>query len=183
MIYVFTGKGKGKTTCSIGMGIRAVGAQKKVLMIQFLKTGASSENKIIKEIENFEVKSFGREGFFLPLGKLQKRPQLKKLGIKPLSSKDFQLASQGLRAAMRAAKSGEYELLILDEVNVAVHFELIKTKNLLDFLKQYQKDLDMVLTGRNCPTSVFEVADLVTDFKEVKHPYRKGRGARKGIDY
>lgn len=183
MIYVLTGNGKGKTTCSIGMGVRAVGAGKKVLMIQFLKTGASSENKIVEEIKNFKVKSFGREGFFLPPGELKRRPELKKIGIKPLSSKDSQLASLGLKLAIQAAQSQKYELLILDEVNVAAHFELINIKKLLNFLKQYGKDLDIVLTGRNCPSPIFEVADLITDFKEVKHPYQKGKGAKKGIDY
>lgn len=184
MIHVFTGNGKGKSTAAIGMGIRAVGAGKKVLMIQFLKTKSSaSENKTIEKIKNFEIKSFGRKGFFLPLVFLKKHPEFGKKGFEPFSEKDFKLAKQGLDLAKTAAKSKKYNLLIFDEINIVLKFKLIDIKEILDFLKKYGKKLDIVLTGRHCPKQIIKIADLVTDFKETKHYYQKGVKARKGIEY
>ena len=164
MLYIFTGNGKGKTTAAVGMGIRAVGAGQKVLMVQFLKTGSSSENKVIKKIENFEVRSFGRPGFG------------------PLSKKDSELAEKGFNFAKKAAESQKYHLLILDEVNVALKFKLLKIKEVLSFLEKYGKKLDIVLTGRYCPKEIIKIADLVTNFQEIKHYYKKGIKARRGIE-
>lgn len=182
MIYVFTDNGKGKTSAAVGTGIRAVGAGKKVLMIQFLKNGSSSENKILKKINNFEIKTFGRKGFFLPQSKLEKHPELKEEGIKSFSEKDIELAKQGLKEAKKAAQSKKYDLLILDEINLVLNFGLIEKKEFLAFLKKHQDKLDIILTGRYAPKEIIKISDLVTDFKEVKHYYRKGIGPKKGID-
>ncbi len=113
MIYVFTGNGKGKTTSALGMGLRAIGAEKRVLMVQFLKTGFSSEIKAIKKIKNFGVKSFGRVVFG------------------PYSKKDSQLIKSGFIFAKKAAKSEKYDLLIMDEINVALIFGLIDLKEMI----------------------------------------------------
>jgi len=182
MIFVFTGNGKGKTTSAIGMGMRAAGAGKKVLMLQFLKTG-SSENKTIKKTKNFDIKSFGREGFFLPQSKLGKKPELKEKGIKPLSEKDLKLFQKGFDLAKKAANSGKYQLLILDEIIIGLKFGLIKKKEIMDFLERYGEKLDIVLTGRYCSEEIIRIADLVTEMKEIKRPYQEKVKARKGIEY
>lgn len=165
MIYVLTGKGKGKTTSALGMGLRAVGAGKKVLMVQFLKTGFSSEIKAIKKIRGFIVKSFGRPGFG------------------PYSEKDSQLAKLGFLFAEKAAKSRKYNLLILDEINTTLKFKLLNIKEVIEFLKEYGRTLDVVLTGRYCPRQILKIADLVTEFKEIKHYFKEGVRARRGIEY
>lgn len=172
MIYVLTGKGKGKTTCALGMGMRAAGAGKKVLMTQFLKDGSSSEINVIKKINDFEIRFFGRPGFG------------------PFSKKDSQLVKSGFLLTKKAclpigmaAQSKKCEFLILDEINVALHFKLLGIKEVLEFLKEYGKKLDVVLTGRYCPKEIIEMADLVTEFKEVKHYFKKKIKAREGIEY
>lgn len=148
MIFVFTGNGKGKTTSAIGMGIRAVGAAKKVLMVQFLKTGGSSEIKIIKKIKNFDIQQASPN--FL---------KKKEAGIK------------------------KHDLIILDEINVALKFGLVDIKGVLAFLKKYGKKKNVVLTGRWCPKEIVKMADLATELKEIKHYYKKGVKAKKGIEF
>jgi len=146
MIYVLTGNGKGKTTSAIGMGIRAVGAGQKVLMVQFLKNGKSSEIRVIKKIKNFNFRLEKNLNF---LGKAKKK----------------------------------YHLIILDEINVAIKFGLLNTEEVIKILKKCKKTPDLVLTGRWCPKEIIKIADLVTEFKEIKHYYRKGIKARKGREY
>ena len=165
MIYVLTGNGKGKTTSALGMGLRAAGAGKNVLMAQFLKDGASSEIKEIKKINSFQTKSFGRPGFG------------------PYSEKDSRLAKSGFLFAKKACRLQKCDLLILDEINVAMHFKLIGVKEVVEFLREYGKNIDIVLTGRYCPKEIIKIADLVTEFKEVKHYFNKKDIARKGIEY
>jgi len=172
MIYVLTGNGKGKTTSALGMGLRAAGAGKNVLMVQFLKDGASSEIKEIKKINNFQTKSFGRPGFG------------------PYSEKDSRLVKSGFLFAQKAAQSKKYSLLILDEINVATYLKLIGVKEVVEFLREYGKNIDIVLTGRYCPEEIIKIADLATEFKEIKHYFKRaclpaGRAfkARKGIEY
>lgn len=162
MIYVLTGDGKGKTTSALGMGLRAAGAGKKVLMVQFLKDGTSSEIKAIQKISNFQIKSFGRSGFG------------------PYSAKDSRLVKSGFLFAVKSAQS--YSLLILDEINVALHFKLIGLKEVVEFLREYGKEIDIVLTGRYCPKEIIKMADLATEFREIKHYFKKGIKARKGIE-
>jgi cob(I)alamin adenosyltransferase len=184
MIYILTGNGKGKTTAAIGMGIRAAGAGKKVLMIRFLKPeGGSSEDKVIKEIANFDLKSFGRSGFFLPPSDLEKSPALKKQGIRPLDKIDAKLAEQGLSLAQEKAKLGACQFLILDEICVALKFRLLDQEKVLNFLRSYRESLDLVLTGRDCPAKIIKEADLVTSLEEKKHYYQKGYQPRKGIEF
>jgi len=183
MIYVLTGDGKGKTTAAVGMGLRAVGTKKKVLMIQFLKTkDCSSEQKIIEKIKNFDISCFGRKTFILPKDLLKKNSEITKK-VKPFSRIDFELVKKGFSLAKKAAQSKKYHLLILDEINVALSFDLIKQKEVINFLEKYRDKIDIVLTGRNCPREIVQMADLVTDFREVKHYYKKGVKAQKGIEY
>ena len=163
MIFVLTGKGKGKTTCALGMGIRAVGAGKKVLMVQFLKTGDSSENKVISRIENFDSRAFGRRGFA------------------PFSKRDAVLAERAMEFLEKEA--GKYQFLIMDEINVALEHNLLDIKRVLSFLGAHRKNKHMVLTGRGCKKEIIGIADLVTESREVKHYFKKSVKAIKGIEF
>jgi len=169
MLQVYTGQGKGKTTSSLGLALRAIGSGKKVLLIQFLKDGQSSEIKAIRKyLPNFKVKSYGRSVF------LTKTKLLKK---------DYQLADQGINLAKDALKSGEYDLVILDEINIAVDFGLVSKNELLKLLKAVPKKIEIILTGRGAKKEIIEKADLVTEMKEVKHYFKESIKARKGIEY
>jgi cob(I)alamin adenosyltransferase len=165
MIYVLTGNGKGKTTSAIGMAIRAVGAGQKVLMIQFLKDEKSSEVKVIKRIKSFDIRSFGR------------------LGFRPFSKKDKVLARKGLNFFKKEVKKGKHNLIILDEINLTLFFNLIPVKKFLVAIKDIPEGLDLVFTGRKAPKEIIKVADLVTEFKEIKHYYKRGVKAKKGREY
>jgi cob(I)alamin adenosyltransferase len=182
MIFIFTGNGKGKTTSAIGMGVRSTGAGNKVLMIQFLKVG-SSENKIIQKIHNFDIKSFGRKGFFVTQSEFKKNSELEKKGVEPLIKRDLILFGKGFSEAKKAAELGRYQLLILDEIIIGLKFKLINNKGIIDFLKKYGKKMDIILTGRYCPKGIIKIADLVTEMKEIKHPFKKGIKAKRGIEY
>ena len=163
MIFVLTGNGKGKTTSALGMGIRIAGAGKKVLMIQFLKTSASSENKALKCIKNFDIKAFGKKGFA------------------PFGGKDALLAKRGMRFLEKEAP--KYQMIIMDEVNMALDFSLLDSKEILSFLDEYGGSKHIVLTGRNANKEICAKADLITEFKEVKHYFHEGIKAVKGIEY
>ena len=162
MIFVLTGRGKGKTTSAVGMGIRAAGAGQKVLMIQFLKTGASSENKVIKNIKNFDFKSFGRNGFA------------------SFNEKDALLAKKAMRFLEQEAK--KYKMIILDEINMALHFNLLDSRDVLSFLETYARSKHIVLTGRGAKKEILAKADLITEFKEIRHHFKQGIKAAKGIE-
>lgn len=184
MIFVLTGEGKGKTTCAIGMGIRAKGAGKKVLMVRFLKPkSGSSEDKVIDNIKNFHLKSFGRKGFFLPPSILKENPSLEEKGVKALGREDIELAQKAFNLTQRKAQSGKYQLVILDEVCVSLKFNLLKLEEVINFLEKYGKKLDLVLTGRECPSKIKTRADLITNFKEEKHYYKKRQQAKRGIEF
>ncbi len=184
MIYVYTGNGKGKTTAAIGAGIRAVGAGKKVLMVQFMKVKErTSEYYVIQKLKDFDIESFGREGFYLPKEYLEKNPEAKKFGVKPLSDIDFKLAQDGFDFIVNALKNQYYHLIILDELCVALNYGLLKEKDILNILKKYKEDIHFIITGRNCPDSIMEIADLITEMREIKHYYKEGKKAVKGIDF
>jgi len=168
MLHIYTGNGKGKTTASLGLGLRAVGAGKKVLLIQFLKDGKSSEIKVIKKIKNFDFKTFGRKGF---------------VNKDNLLKKDFDLAMQGFNFVQKVIKSKKYDLMILDEINVANYFGLIKTEDLIDLIKKIPSKTELILTGRKASKKLIQLADLVTGMKEIKHYYTKNIKPRKGIEF
>lgn len=169
MIHIYTGCGKGKTSAALGLGLRALGSGKKVLLIQFLKNGSSSEVRVIKKyLPKFEVKSFGRKGF------------LDKNGLK---KQDYQLAEQGFNLAKKAVHSRKYEIIILDEINVALNLGLLKISGLIELIKIVPQDKELILTGRRASKKILKYADLITEMKEVKHYFKKGIKARKGIEY
>ena len=163
MIFLFTGNGKGKTTASIGMGVRAAGHNKRVVMIKFMK-GIDSGEDLIK-IPNFEIYKFGRKEF---------------VNLKNPAEEDKKLAREGFEFAKKIAKEKPF-LLILDEINVAVHIGLLDKEEVINFVKDLE--FHVVLTGRYAPKEFIDLADLVTEMKEIKHPYEKGRKAEEGIEW
>ncbi|SNZ04018.1 cob(I)yrinic acid a,c-diamide adenosyltransferase [Persephonella hydrogeniphila] len=184
MIYVFTGDGKGKTTAAVGTGIRAVGAGLKVLMVQFMKVKElSSEYYVLSKLKNFDIESFGRKGFYLPEEEIKKNPELAKKGFKPFTAVDYQLAQDGIDKLKNSILNEEHDLYILDEICVALHYRLVEENELKKILLENREKADFILTGRYCPGWVLEVADLVTEMKEIKHPFKKGIPAKKGLDY
>ena len=169
LVQVYTGNGKGKTTAAFGLALRAIGRGLKVYIIQFIKGGFDyGELYIVDKLPNLTLKAFGRGKFVTQ---------------KPAGKEDVELAGEALTLADEVVKSGEYDIVILDEINVALNLKLIKTEKVLELIKNKPKHVELVLTGRYAPDEIIEVADLVTEMKEVKHPYNKGYQARKGIEY
>jgi len=167
MIQVYTGNGKGKTTAALGLALRAAGAGKKVYIGQFIKGLDYSEIKALKKLKNIKLEQFGR-GCFI---KGEPRPG------------DRELACAGLEKIARAAAGNEFEVIILDEINVALDIKLLELKPVLRLLRNARRRTELVLTGRNAPKQVLAAADLVSEIQEVKHYYRKGQTARRGIEY
>ncbi|MHA1596397.1 MAG: cob(I)yrinic acid a,c-diamide adenosyltransferase [Candidatus Asgardarchaeia archaeon] len=169
LIHLYTGNGKGKTTASIGLGVRAAGQGLKVCMIEFLKGRKDlGEIKIKDRIPNFEIFQFGRENFVF-------KDKIKR--------EDLEIARRGFDFAKKTIMGGDFDLVILDEVTLAVYFGLIELSSLIELLKSKPKHVEVVLTGRYADPALVEIADLVTEMREIKHPYRKGIGARRGIEY
>ncbi len=168
-MQVYTGDGKGKTTAAFGLALRAIGRGLKVYIIQFIKGGFDyGELYIIDKLPNLKLKAFGRGKFVTE---------------KPAEKEDVKLAEEALALAKKVVKSGEYDIVILDEINVALNLGLIKTEKVVELLKNKPKHVELVLTGRYAPKEILEIADLVTEMKEVKHPFNRGTHARKGIEY
>jgi cob(I)alamin adenosyltransferase len=172
LLIVYTGDGKGKTTAALGMALRAVGRGWKVLMIQFGKgTWHYAELDSVKRLEpDFEIIPMGK-GFY-------------KILDDHYSEEEHRAAAQRALDLSRAQMlSGQYDLLILDEISGAVSTGLVTVEEVVKLIDEKPKDLTLVLTGRNAPQEVVERADLVTEMREIKHPYQKGIMAQKGIDY
>ena len=169
LVQVYTGNGKGKTTAAFGLALRAIGRGLKVYIIQFIKGGFDyGELYIVDKLPNFTLKAFGRGKFITE---------------KPAGKEDVELAEEALALAEEVVKSGEYDIVILDEINVALDLKLIETGRVLELIKNKPKHVELILTGRYAPNEIIEAADLVTEMKEVKHPFNKGYQARKGIEY
>jgi len=169
LVQVYTGDGKGKTSAAFGLALRAIGQDFKVYAIQFIKGGFDyGELHIADKLPNFKLAAFGRGKFitdFSPRGE------------------DAKQAQEALKLAVKVVKEGEYDIVILDEVNVALNMKLIELNEVLELIKTKPEHVELILTGRNAPAKLVEVADLVTEMREVKHPYMKGVQPRKGIEY
>lgn len=169
IVQVYTGNGKGKTSAAFGLALRAIGRGLKVYVIQFIKGGFDyGELYMVDKLPNLELKVFGRGRFVTE---------------KPPEREDVELAEKALVLAEEVVKSGEYDIVILDEINVALNLKLIKIERVLELIRNKPKHVELVLTGRYAPDEIIEAADLVTEMREVKHPYNKGFQARKGIEY
>ena len=167
-VHVYTGNGKGKTTAALGLALRASGAGLKVFIGQFIKGQAYSELEVIaRDLKNITVKQYGLGCFIVETPTIE----------------DKEAARKGFDEIQRLIKSGKHDLIILDEVNIALYYKLIEVDELLALIREKPQDVELVLTGRYAPEEIIEAADLVTEMKEVKHYYQKGIEARKGIEF
>lgn len=167
MIQVYTGNGKGKTTASFGLALRAAGAGLKVYIAQFVKGCFYSELKALKKIKNIKIEQFGSACF------IKRRPH----------KKDIALAKRGFERIKEIISKRIYDVVILDEINVALNLKLLELKDVINLIKNTPKKTELVLTGRNAHPKIIELSDLVSQIKEVKHYYNRGIKARKGIEY
>ncbi len=169
MVQVYTGDGKGKTTAAFGLALRAAGHNWRVLIVQFMK-GNSGYGEVVsaKYVPGLDVRQFGLKTF------------VEKGNPKP---EDLTLAQEGLEFARKAIRSGKYQLVILDEINVAVDYGLLPLEDVLNLCRQCPPEVELVLTGRGAKGQLLEVADLVSEIKEIKHPFQKGVVNRVGIDH
>jgi cob(I)alamin adenosyltransferase len=171
LVHVYTGDGKGKTTAALGVALRAMGWGENVCMVQFIKGYPDIGEK------RFARESGGRfvlEQFAVDMSR----------GIdeaKVLARREA--VDQAMARAEQAVSSGEYGLVILDEINNALHFGLADLPRVLRLIKDKPASVELILTGRDAPPELIDAADYVTEMRSVRHPYEKGRGARKGIDY
>jgi len=169
-IHIYTGNGKGKTSAALGIALRAAGANLKCLLIQFMKDGFSySELNSISLLSKWiTVERYGDDAHVL-----EKRPP---------TDEEQKAARQGLDRAKDALVSGVFDVVILDEICVAVHFGLLMEEDVIDLFNKRPDNVELILTGRYCPEAWIERADLVTEMKEVKHYFKQGVLSRKGID-
>ncbi|MGD9032864.1 MAG: cob(I)yrinic acid a,c-diamide adenosyltransferase [Desulfobacteraceae bacterium] len=170
LISVLTGNGKGKTTAALGIALRAAGHGMRILILQFMKKRTDIGE--IKGLESTDlpitVKQFGRRVFFK---------------TRTCEAMDIHMAQQGLEAFRKAMMSGVYELIILDEINMALDFELLEIEEVMEAIEEKPIELHLVLTGRNAKKEILDIADCVTEMKEIKHHYNKGIQAQKGMEY
>jgi cob(I)alamin adenosyltransferase len=169
-IHIYTGPGQGKTQAALGLALRALGREYKVCVIQFMKGRKAGENLFAdkKMAPNFEIYQFGMPGFI-------------KKGEG--SARDRKLAKSALDLAKKILEKKEIDILILDEINVALDFGLLKQKEILEFLKSDHVGVEIVLTGRGVNKKICELADLITFMKDVKHYFKSGVPAREGIEF
>ena len=167
-IQLYTGNGKGKTTAAFGLALRAVGAGKKVFIAQFVKGKTYSENEAIgRMIPGITVQQFGRGCFIV------NEPQ----------KEDMEAARRGLAAVEKVIRSGDYDLVVLDEACIAIYYGLFKEEELIRILDNRAPGTEIVITGRYATQGLIDTADLVTEMKEIKHYYTHGIQAREGIEY
>lgn len=165
-IHVYTGNGKGKTTAAFGLALRAVCAGKKVYVGQFVKGMKYCEATCDKYLPNIEIHQFGDTCF------IDREP----------TEEDIQLAKDGYDACAAALKSGAYDLVVLDEINIALYFKLFSVEDVIKMLEDRAPHVEVVLTGRYAPDALLDIADLVTEMKEIKHYYTQGVLSREGFD-
>lgn len=189
-VQVYTGNGKGKTTAAIGLALRAVGAGKKVLFLQFMKTKSYSEHKILLQLSpNLTVEALGKPFFVVKEGtvpeeELEKWRQQAVIFPPGQPPREYvELMKKGLEMARAAVSSGQYQVVILDELVVALHFGLVQWEDVCALIDGKAPGVELVLTGRGAPPELIEKADLVTEMREVKHYYAKGVEARRGIEH
>ncbi len=171
LVHIFCGDGKGKTTSAIGLGIRACGFGKHVMMIRFLKGNYSYELKILNKLKNF---------YILPCPKVinstysMTENQMQEASV---------LCTNMFLRAVSAVNNQECNVLILDEIFCAVNFQFLDNKLIIDLIKNKPHDLELVLTGQNPKPEVLELADYVSEIKKVEHPFETNVPARRGIEF
>jgi cob(I)alamin adenosyltransferase len=171
LILVFTGNGKGKTTAALGTALRATGYGHRVAIVQFIKgTWHYGEMDALARIDEIELFRTGA-GFYKIMGDNLPEEVHRKA------------AEEGLKLAREKMRSGRYQLVILDEINNAVRTGLLAVEDVLNLIEDKPDHVDLILTGRDAAPEILERADLVTEMREVKHPFQQGVLAKKGIDY
>jgi cob(I)alamin adenosyltransferase len=166
MIHVYTGNGKGKTTAALGLAVRASGAGLKVYFTQFIKGKCYSELVALKKFKNIKVEQFGRGCF------IRKKP----------SQEDIDSANKGIDKIKKAVTEKKFDMIILDEVNIAVKLGLLNAGDILALIRIVPKNIEIVLTGRRALKQIIKEADLVSEIREIKHYYSRGLKARPGIE-
>ncbi len=169
LVQVFTGEGKGKTTAALGAVIRALGHGLRAYIVYFMKSDYSyGERNILSKLPDITMASFGSLEFVNPAN------------VKP---EEKEQARQALAATREAMLSGNYDLIVLDEINLAVAWKLVELDEVVGLITDKPQNVELILTGRQADAKLVELADLVTECLKIKHPYDKGIMARKGIDY
>jgi len=166
-IHIYTGDGKGKTTAALGLAIRASGYGMKTYIGQFMKGQHYGELTALCDHPCITIEQYG---------------DIECVHREEITQKHIDQAQQGLKKARKAMHSHQYDIIILDEINVAVWFDLIKAEDVLELLNERPKNVEFILTGRRAPEAFIEMADLVSDVKEIKHYYTRGVKARNGIE-
>ena len=169
MLQIYTGNGKGKTTASLGLATRFLGHHKNVCIIQFMKKNIEyGEITFFEKIPNIDIIQFGTPDFV-------DKKQPKQI--------DIDEAVKGFEKAKEVILSKKYDMVILDELNVALDFDLVSLEEVLPFIKENKDELELVITGRYAPEELLEIADLVTEMKEIKHYFANDISAREGTEY
>ena len=169
MVEIFTGNGKGKTSAALGTVLRALGHGLQVHIVYFMKGRYPyGEQKVLSQLPNVSFSRFGQDYFVDPAN---------------IKGKERGQAKKALEEAYKAMTSGKYDLIVLDEVNLAAAWGLISVDDVIELIQKRPQNVELILTGRYADPRLIELADLVTEMVEIKHPYRKGVLSRKGIDY
>lgn len=165
-VHVYTGNGKGKTTAALGLSLRAVCAGKKVFFGQFIKGMDYSELESVNFLPNFRIEQFGRDCFI----------------YNDPTEADIKLAREGLEKCKEILKEGNYDVVVLDELNIAIYYNLFTSREAIEIIMERAPHVEVIITGRYAEENIIELADLVTEMKEIKHYYNNGVEARKGIE-
>jgi cob(I)alamin adenosyltransferase len=165
-IHIYTGNGKGKSTAAFGLAIRALMSGKKVYIGQFVKDMAYNETKISNDYENLTIEQLGKGCF------IQRKP----------TDEDKKIARAALDKCYKLYSSDRYDLIILDELCIALYFKLFSVQVVIDYFFSKKHNAEIVITGRYCPEEMIERADLVTEMKEIKHYFNQGVSSRDGFD-
>src|SRR3989338_7424946 len=181
LVHVITGDGKGKTTSSLGLALRAVGNSLRVYMIQFLKSGFTGELYSAKKL-GFTIEQFGVDALKEKQKHIQEFADKTSSFVFQPDVKEKDAAMQGWEHAKDVIKSNDYDMVILDEVNCVLAKELIPLNEVLEIAKSHGK-VELVFTGRDAPKELIKIADYVNIIQGIKHPWQKGIVARKGIEY
>ena len=168
ILLVITGNGKGKTTSGFGHAVRALGHGFRVAIIQFMKGRIYGELEVLRDRLQVDVYQYGRNAF---------------VDRKNLDPRDVALARQGLDKAWEIVRAGEHDLLILDELNVVADFGMVPVDEVLELARARPRWMDLIVTGRGAPPAVVDLADTVSEVREVKHHYKRGIESRAGMEY
>ncbi len=168
MIHIYTGKGPGKTTAALGLALRSLGWGKKVALVQFLKKRPSGELRSLARFADCRIYRFGKEDFLL-----SRSPD----------SDDFREAEAGIEEAEKILRERSADLLILDEINVVLDLGLLPRTRVSRLISDCPPEIELVLTGRNCPAEILAQADYASEISTIRHPFDRGGPARPGFEF